>query len=127
MGRGNCLANINKVYIHTKTARKEQLAIRLLMEEKLGGLTVPKKGRARTQHGVPTNQLVDMDGPNVRHRQPRPCYVGAEDKLITETRRHTEEQFTVLGDQIRAITTQFSNMGGYNGNGSRNPFTEHRT
>jgi hypothetical protein len=38
-----------------------------------------------------------------------------------------EEQFTVLGDQIKALTTEFSNMGGYNENGSRNPFTERRT
>jgi hypothetical protein len=66
---------------------KKQLAIRLWhMEEKFSGLTVPKKGRARTQHGVPTNQLADMDGPNVRRRQPRPRYAGAEDKLIAETR-----------------------------------------
>jgi hypothetical protein len=85
------------------------------MEEKFGGLIVPKNGRACTQHGVLTNQLADMDGPNVRRRQPRPRYAGAEDKLIVETRQHMEEQFTVLGDQIRVLTTQFSNMGGHNG------------
>jgi hypothetical protein len=111
-----------------KTTRNEQPAIRLQhMEEKFGGLTVPKKGRARTQHGVPTNQLADMDGPNVRCHQPRPCYAGAEDKLIAETRRHMEEQFMVLGDQIRALTTQFSNIGGHNGDGSRDPSTERGT
>jgi hypothetical protein len=119
MGRSDRLADMNEVYVHTKTTRKEQPAICLRhIEEKFGGLTVPKKGRARTQHGVPTNQLADMDGPNVRRRQPRPRYAGAEDKLIAETRQHMEEQFTILGDQIRALTTQFSNMGGHNGDGS---------
>jgi hypothetical protein len=38
-----------------------------------------------------------------------------------------EEQFTILEDQIKALTTQFSNMGGYNESGSKNQFTEHRT
>jgi hypothetical protein len=38
-----------------------------------------------------------------------------------------EEQFMVLGDQIKAFTTQLSNMGGHNGNGSRDPFIEHGT
>jgi hypothetical protein len=86
MGRGNRLADMNEVYVHMKTARKKQPAIRLRhMEEKFGGLTVPKKRCARTQHGVPANQLADMDGPNIRRRQPRLRYVGAEDKLITET------------------------------------------
>ena len=56
MGRGNCLADMNEVYVHTKTTCKEQPTIRLQhMEEKFGGLIVPKKGHARTQHGVPTN------------------------------------------------------------------------
>jgi hypothetical protein len=86
MGRSNRLADMNDVYVHTKIARKEQPVIRLQhMEEKFGGLTVPKKGRASTQHGVPTNQLADMDGPNVCRCQPRLCYAGAEDKLIAET------------------------------------------
>jgi hypothetical protein len=114
--------------VHTKTACKEQPAIRLRhMEEKFGGLTMPKKGRVCTQHRLPTNQLIDIDGPNVRRRQPRPHYAGAEDKLIAETRQHMEEQFTVLGDQIRALTTQFSNMGGHNGDGSGDPSAEHGT
>jgi G3E family GTPase len=111
-----------------KTARKEQPAIHLRhMEEKFGGLTVPKKGRARTQHRLPTNQLTNMDGPNVCRRQPRPRYAGAEDKLIAETQQHMEEQFTVLGDQIRALTTQFSNMDGHNGDGSGDPSAERET
>jgi hypothetical protein len=73
--------------VHTKTARKEQPAIRVWhMEEKFGGLTVPKKGHACTQHGVPTNQLADIDGLNVHRCQSRQRYVRAEDKLIAETR-----------------------------------------
>jgi hypothetical protein len=54
------------------------------MEEKFGSLTVQKKGCARTQHGIPTDHLADMDGPNIHRRQPRPWYIGAEDKLIAE-------------------------------------------
>jgi hypothetical protein len=38
-----------------------------------------------------------------------------------------EEQFIVLGDQIKALTTQFSNMGGYNGDISGDPSAEHGT
>jgi hypothetical protein len=49
MGRGNRLADMNEVYVLMKTARKKQPTIRLRhMEEKFGGLTVPKKGRVRT-------------------------------------------------------------------------------
>jgi hypothetical protein len=111
--------------VHMKTAHKKQPAIHLRhMEEKFGGLTVPKKGCERTQHRVPNNQLADMDGPNVRRRQPRPRYARAEDKLIAETRQHMEEQLTILGDQIKALTTQFSNMGGHNRDGSRDPSAE---
>ena len=73
MGRSNRLADMNEVYVHTKTSRKEQPVIRLQhMEEKFSGQTVRKKGRARTQHGVPTNHLADMDGLNICRRQPRP-------------------------------------------------------
>jgi hypothetical protein len=93
------------------------------MEEKFGGLTVWKKGRVRTQHGVPTHHLSDMDGPNIHRRQPRPWYTGAEDKLIAAYRRHME-QLTVLGDQIKVLATQISNMCGHNENGPRNPFAE---
>jgi hypothetical protein len=77
MGRSNRLADMNEVYVHMKIAHKEQPAIHLRhMEEKFGGLTVRKKGRARTQHGVPTDHLVDMDGSNICCRQPRPWYTG---------------------------------------------------
>jgi hypothetical protein len=61
--------DINEVYVHTKTARMEQSVICLRhMEEKFGGLTMQKKGCAHTQHGVPTNHLANMDGPNIRRR-----------------------------------------------------------
>jgi hypothetical protein len=124
MGRSNHLADMNEVYVHTKAACKEQPAICLRhMEEKFGGLTMRKKGRVHTQHGVPTDHLVDMDGPNIRRSQPRPWYTGAKDKLIAAYQRHME-QLTVLGDQIKALATQISNMCGHNENGSRNPFAE---
>jgi hypothetical protein len=38
-----------------------------------------------------------------------------------------EEQFTVLGVQIKALATQTSNLYGHNGIRSRNPFTERQT
>jgi hypothetical protein len=64
---------MNEVYMHTKAACKEQPAIRLQnMKERFGGLTMQRKGRASTQHEVPIDHLADMDGSNVRHRQPRP-------------------------------------------------------
>jgi ribosomal protein S15P/S13E len=94
------------------------------MEERFGGLTMPKKGCARTQHSVPINHLADMDGSNICRRQPRLWYTGAGDKFIAEYRRHMEEQFKVLGDQIKALTTQLSNMGGHNENGSKDPSAE---
>jgi hypothetical protein len=90
---------MNEVYVHIKTTCKEQPAICLWhMEERFGGLTMPKKGCAHTQIGVRTDHLVDIDGPNIRRHQPRPWYMWAEDKFIAEHRRHMEEQFTILGD-----------------------------
>jgi hypothetical protein len=69
MGKSNSLADMNEMYVHTKTTCKEQSAICLRhMEERLDGLTVPKKGCARTQHGIPADHLADMDGPNIRRR-----------------------------------------------------------
>jgi hypothetical protein len=77
MGRSDRLADMNEVYVYMKTTHKEQLLICLRhMEERFGGLTVPKKGCSRTQHGVPTDHLADMDGLNIRRRQPRPWYMG---------------------------------------------------
>jgi hypothetical protein len=76
---------MNEVYVHTKITHKEQLTICLLhMEERFGGLTMPKKGRACTQHGIPTDHLADMDGPNIHRRQPSPSFTRAEDKFIVE-------------------------------------------
>jgi hypothetical protein len=124
MGKSNRLPNMNTVYVHTKTTCKEQPGIRLQhMEEKFGGLTIRKKGCACTQHRVPTDHLADMDGPNICRRQPRPWYTGAEDKLIAVYRRHIE-QLMVLGDQIKALAIQISNMCGHNGSGYRNPFVK---
>jgi hypothetical protein len=51
----------------------------------------------------------------------------AKDKFIAETQRHMEEQFMVLGDQIKAFTTQLSNMGDHNWDGSRDLFAERGT
>jgi hypothetical protein len=49
MGGSNRFVDMNEVHVHTKTVRTEQPAIHLRhVEEKFGGLTVPKKGRART-------------------------------------------------------------------------------
>jgi hypothetical protein len=64
----------------------------------------------RTQHGVPTNHLANMDGLNVRRRQPRLHYVGAKDKFITEHRQHMEEQLEAMGDHIEALISQLSNI-----------------
>jgi hypothetical protein len=72
MGISNRLANMNKMYVHMEVAHKEQPAICLQhMEERFGGLTVRKKGHARTQHRIHINHLADMDGLNVHLRQPR--------------------------------------------------------
>jgi hypothetical protein len=85
MGRSNHLVDMNMVYGHTKIACKEQLVIRLRhIEEKFGGLTMQKKGRARTQHEVSTDHLADMDDLNICCCQPRPWYMGAKDKLIAK-------------------------------------------
>jgi hypothetical protein len=49
MGKSDRLTDMNDVYVHTKIACKEQPTLCLLhMEERFGGLTVPKKGHART-------------------------------------------------------------------------------
>jgi hypothetical protein len=68
-----------------------------------------------------------MDGPNIRRRQPRLWYTRARDKFIAEYRQHMEEQFTVLGDQIKTLTTQLSNMDGHNGNEFGDPSAERGT
>jgi hypothetical protein len=53
MGRSNRLVDMNEVYVHMKIARKEQPTICLRhMEEKFGGLIVPKKGCARDESQI---------------------------------------------------------------------------
>jgi hypothetical protein len=64
-----------------------------------------------------------MEGPNIRRCYPRPWYARVEDKLITEHQRHME-QFTISGDQSKALATQISNMCGHNLSRSRNLLTE---
>jgi hypothetical protein len=38
-----------------------------------------------------------------------------------------EDRFEAMRDQIEALTTRLSNMGGHSGSGSRNPFAERQT
>jgi hypothetical protein len=59
--------------------------------------------------------------PSGCHHQPIPRFAEAEGKFIAETRQQMEEQFAALEDQLETLPTQISNMGGHNGNGSRNP------
>jgi hypothetical protein len=86
MGRGNHLVDMNEVYVRTEAAHKKQPSIHLWhLEEKFGGRTMQKKGRARTQHGVPTDHLASMDGLNIRRHQPRPRYAWVENKFVVES------------------------------------------
>jgi hypothetical protein len=100
MGRSNRFANMNDVYAHTETTRKELPAIRLR-----------HMGR----------------GPNDCRHQPRPQFAVAEGKTKAETRQYKEDQFWALEDRREASPTQISNLYRHNGNGSRNPSAEHRT
>jgi hypothetical protein len=82
MGMNDHLVDMNEVYKHTKTTYKEQPAICLWhMDERFGSVTVPKKGRVRTQHRVLIDHLAKMDGPNIRCYQPRPWYTGWKTNL----------------------------------------------
>ena len=100
MGKSNRFADMNEVYVHTKIARKEQLAICLWH---IGG------------------------GPNGCHRQPILRFAKAESKFITETRQHMDEQFAALEHQLETSPTQISNLCCHKGNGSRNPSAERQT
>ena len=73
MGKGNRFANMNKVYVHTKTARKDQLVTRLWH---MSG------------------------GPNNCRCQPRPRFMEAEGKFIAERWQYKEDQFRAKGDQF---------------------------
>jgi hypothetical protein len=55
-----------------------------------------------TQHGVPTDHLADIDGPNVRHHQPRLWYAGAKNKFIAESRQHIEGEICGYGGLNRS-------------------------
>jgi hypothetical protein len=99
MGRSDCLADMNKVYVRIEATHKEHPVIHL---KHIGG------------------------GPNGCRRQPRPRFGEVEGKFITDRWQHMEEQFAAMGDQIEAFTTRLSNMGGHNGNGFENPFVERR-
>ena len=66
MGRSNRFVDMNKVYVHVETTRKEQPIIHLWH---MGG------------------------GPNGCHRQPILRFVEAEGKFISETQQHMDDQF----------------------------------
>ena len=94
------IADMNEVYAHTETARREQ----------------------------PTIYLQHMGrGPNDCRRQPRPQFAVAEGKIKAETQQYKEDQFRALEDRREASPTQISNLYRHNGNGSRNPSAERRT
>jgi hypothetical protein len=100
MGRSNRFADMNEVYVHTKTARKEHSAISLWHMS--GGLDSCRS-------------------------QPRLRFAKAEGKFIVERWQYKEDQFRALRDQIEDLTVQLSNLCGHKGSGSRNPCTERRT
>ena len=99
MGRSNRFADMDEVYVHTETARKEQPAIRL-----------------RHMSGRSNNCRC----------QPRLRFAKAEFKSIAERWQHKEDQFWAMGDHIEDLTTQLSNLRGHKGSGSRNPCIERR-
>ena len=100
MGRSNRFVDMNEVHVRTETACKEQSAI--CLRHMSGGL-------------------------NICRRQPRPRFTEVEGKSNAEWRQYKEDQFRAMRDQIEDLTTQISNLCGYNGNGFRNPFMECRT
>jgi hypothetical protein len=75
--------------VHTKTARKEQPAIRL---RHMGG------------------------GPNDCRCQPRPQFVVAGGKSNAEPYQYKGDQFRALEDQLETSLTQISNLCRHNGN-----------
>jgi hypothetical protein len=98
--RSNHFVEMDEVYVHMETARKEQPTIHL--RHMSGGL-------------------------NSCRRQPRSRFAGAEGKFIAKHWQHKEDQFRAMRDQIEDLTRQLSNLRGYKGSGSRNPCTEGRT
>jgi hypothetical protein len=58
MRRGNRLADMNEVHMHTKAACKEQPAIRFrCMEERFSGVAVQKREHEHTQYRVSTDHF----------------------------------------------------------------------
>jgi hypothetical protein len=100
MGTSNHFADMNKVYVHTETTHKEQLAIRLWHMR---------------------------GGPNSCRWQLRPRLKEAERKFSAEPWQYKKDQFQALVDQLETLPTKISNPRHHNEDGSRNPFTERRT
>ena len=100
MGKSNRFAEMDEVYVHMETTRKEQPAICL--------------------------RYMSGGSDNCR-RQPRLQLAEAEGKFIAKCWQHEEDQFRAMWDQIEDLTTQLSNLCGHKGSGSRNPCTERRT
>jgi hypothetical protein len=100
MERSNRCVDMNEVYAHTKTTRKEQPAIRL-----------------RHMSG----------GPNDCRRQPRSRFAVVVGKSNVEPWQYEGDQFRALEDQLETLPTQISNLCHHKGNGSKIPSTEHRT
>jgi hypothetical protein len=98
MGRSNRFADMDKVYMHTETTRKEQSVILL-----------------RHMSG----------GSDSCRRQPRPPFAEAEGKFIAKHWQYKEDQFWARRDQIEDLTTQLSNLHGHKRRGSRNPCIEY--
>jgi hypothetical protein len=105
MGRGNRLADKNEAHIRTEAIHKEQPAIRLRhMKERCDGLTVQKKERAHTQHGVPTDHLADMNGSSVRHHQPRPRYAKAGSEPVNPyARRGVWKEYPTVSSAFELV------------------------
>jgi hypothetical protein len=100
MRKSDHLANMNEMYVCTETARKEQ----------------------------PTVYLWHMNGgPKDCRCQPKPRFAEAEGKSNIEWWQYKEDRLKPIRDQIEDLTTQVSDWGHHNGNGSRNLFIERRT
>jgi hypothetical protein len=72
------LVDMNEVYVRIEAAHKEQPTIRL---QQMKEMFRAKKGSCTHPTWGPY-----MDGPNVCRCQPRPLYVGAEDKKYVSKR-----------------------------------------
>jgi hypothetical protein len=65
------VADMNEVHVCMETVCKELPMIYLRhMEERFGSVAMQKREHERTQHGVLTDHLANMDGLNVCRRQP---------------------------------------------------------